>query len=70
MGGEKLPVITVDGPKLTKEQKAELVKSFSEAASKVMGLPVNAMVIIIRETDPENVGVGDCLLCDLRRVKE
>ena len=65
-----MPVITVDSPKLTTEQKAELVKSFSESASKVMGLPVTAMVIIIRETDPENVGVGDCLLCDLRRVKE
>jgi len=64
---KKLPVITIEGPKLTKKQKAELVKSFSESASRVMGLPVDAMVIIIRETDPENVGVGDCLLCDLRR---
>lgn len=62
-----MPVITIDGPKLTKKQKAELVKSFSQAASKVMGLPVDAMVVIIKETDPENVGVGDCLLCDLRR---
>ena len=65
-----MPVITVDGPKLTKKQKAELVKSFSQAASKVMGLPVDAMVVIIKETDPENVGVGDCLLCDLRRAEE
>ncbi len=64
-----MPVITVEGPKLSKEQKAELVKSFSQTASKVMGLPVDAMVVIIRETDPENVGVGDCLLCDLRRTE-
>ena len=31
-----MPVITVEGPKLSKEQKAELVKSFSQTASKVM----------------------------------
>ncbi len=63
-----MPVITVEGPALSKEQKAELVKSFSQTASKIMGIPVNAMVVIIREVGAENVGVGDCLLCDLRRM--
>jgi 4-oxalocrotonate tautomerase len=65
-----MPVITIEGPALSKEQKAELVKSFSQTASKVMGIPVNAMVVIIREVEAENVGVGDCLLCDLRRTEE
>lgn len=65
-----MPVITLDGPKLDKEQKAELVKSFSQTASKVTGLPVDAFIVIIREVDAENVGVGDCLLCDLRRTEE
>jgi 4-oxalocrotonate tautomerase len=59
-----MPVITIDGPKLTKEQKAELVKEFSEAASRIMGLPVEAIITIIREVESENVGVGNCLLCD------
>lgn len=61
-----MPVITVEGPKMTKEQKAELVKSFSETASKIMGLPVEAMVTIIREVESENVGTGNILLCDRR----
>ena len=65
-----MPVITMDGPKLSKEKKAELVREFSQTASKVTGLPVDAMVVIIREVDAENVGVGDCLLCDLRRTEE
>lgn len=59
-----MPVITIDGPKLTKEQKSELVKEFSEAASRIMGLPVEAMITIIREVESENVGTGNCLLCD------
>jgi len=41
-----MPVITIDGPKLTKQQKEELVKTIAESASKIMGLPVEAMVTI------------------------
>ena len=59
-----MPVITIDGPKLTKEQKEKLVKSIAESASEIMGLPVEAMVTIIREVEAENVGVGNILLCN------
>jgi 4-oxalocrotonate tautomerase len=59
-----MPVITVDAPPLNKEQKRELVSSFADTASQVMNLPVSAMVIIIREVESENVGVGNILLCD------
>ncbi len=59
-----MPVITIDTPPLNKEQKRELVNSFAQTASKIIGLPVSAMVIIINEVESENVGVGDTLLCD------
>jgi 4-oxalocrotonate tautomerase len=61
-----MPVITIDGPKLNKEQKAELVKRFSETASEITGISVEAMVIIIREVDSENVGRGNNLLCNIQ----
>jgi 4-oxalocrotonate tautomerase len=57
----------MEGPKLNKDQKAELVKSFSETASKVTEIPVSAMVVIIRELEGENAGVGGCLLCDMKK---
>ena len=63
-GGNDMPVITVDGPKMTKEQKSKLVKAYADTASEIMGIPVSAMVIIIREVEGENVGVGNTLLCD------
>jgi 4-oxalocrotonate tautomerase len=63
-GGNDMPVITVEGPKMSKEQKSKLVKAFAETASEVMGIPVEAMVILIREVEGENVGVGNILLCD------
>jgi 4-oxalocrotonate tautomerase len=59
-----MPVITVDAPSMSKEQKRDLVRSFAESASQVMNLPVSAMVIIIREVESENVGLGNILLCD------
>jgi len=59
-----MPVITLDTPPLSREQKRELVRSFAETGSQIMNLPVSAMVIIIREVESENVGVGDILLCD------
>jgi len=59
-----MPVITIDAPPMNKEQKRELVSSFAKTASQVLNLPVQAMVIIIREVESENVGVGDILLCD------
>ena len=61
-----MPVITIDTPKLTKQQKEKLVKSFAESASEIIGLPVEAMVIIIPENEAENVGIGNILLCDRR----
>ncbi|MCZ3367315.1 MULTISPECIES: 4-oxalocrotonate tautomerase DmpI [Methanobacterium] len=59
-----MPVITIEGPKLTKQQKEELVKTIAESASKIMGLPVEAIVTIIREVEAENVGTGNILLCN------
>jgi 4-oxalocrotonate tautomerase len=59
-----MPVITVDGPKLTKEQKAKLVKEFATIASEVMNMPPQAFVTLIRENEAENVGSGTELLSE------
>lgn len=59
-----MPVITLDGPKLSREQKSALVKEFTKAASRVTNIPEAAFVVILRETDPDNVGVGGQLLSD------
>jgi 4-oxalocrotonate tautomerase len=61
---EKMPVITIEAPVMSKEQKRDLVDKFAKTASEVLKLPVSAMVVIIHEVESENVGVGDILLCD------
>ena len=62
-----MPIIVFEGPKLDKNQKAELIKSFTQIASKVTQIRQEAFSVIIRENDPENVGVGGELLADRRR---
>jgi len=59
-----MPTIFFYGPKLDKEKKREMIKSFTETASKVTGIDKSAFVVYLRESTPENVGVGGELLED------
>ena len=62
-----MPTIQFDGPKMTREQKADLVASFTAAASRVTGIAKQAFVVYIRENEPENVGVGGELLLERKK---
>jgi 4-oxalocrotonate tautomerase len=59
-----MPVITMDGGKLNKEQKAELAKTFTDNAARVTQIPAAAFVVIFRENSRENVATGGVLLAD------
>jgi 4-oxalocrotonate tautomerase len=43
------------------------VAETSASASAAYGLPVEAMVVLIKESQPENVGVGGRLLADRKK---
>ena len=60
-----MPNITFDGPKIDDiGKKRELIKTVTDAAVKAYGLPKQAMIIVIKENNPENVGIGGELLID------
>lgn len=60
-----MPNITFEGPKIEDiGKKRELIKTVTDAAVKAYGLPQQAMVIVIKENNPENVGIGGELLID------
>jgi 4-oxalocrotonate tautomerase len=64
-----MPNITFDGPRIEDiGKKRELIKTVTDAAAKAYGLPRQAMIIVIKENAPENVGIGGELLAD--RAKE
>ncbi|NIS74489.1 MAG: 4-oxalocrotonate tautomerase [Deltaproteobacteria bacterium] len=63
-----MPTIFFYGPKLDKAKSKEMIKSFTETASRLTGIEKSAFVVYLRESTPENVGVGGELLEDrLRR---
>jgi len=60
-----VPTIIVEGPPLADlDKKRRLVAEMSASASAAFGIPAEAMVVIIRENQPQNVGVGGRLLAD------
>lgn len=59
-----MPVITLDIMELDKSQKEELVKEFTEIASKVTGIPADLFYVFINESKKENIGVGGTLLSE------
>ena len=60
-----MPLIVFEGPKMEKEKKLELVRSFADAASRITGIRIEAITTVIHENGPENVGVGGELLVDM-----
>jgi 4-oxalocrotonate tautomerase len=59
-----MPVITIEAAKLSKEQKRELVASLTKSASSIMNTPEQAYVVIVKENDIDNIGVGGILVSE------
>lgn len=53
-----MPVISWEGGKLTKEQKKDLIRKFTEVAAEVTKVPAKFHTVIIREQQDENLGVA------------
>lgn len=66
-GDKDMPEIIFEGPKMEREKKAQLVREFTESASRITGIPQEAFIVLLKENDPENVGVGGQLLADRLR---
>ena len=59
-----MPVITLQGPVMDKQKKAEMIKELTKAAAKVHSLPEEAYVVLLEELKYEDVGFGGKQLPD------
>jgi 4-oxalocrotonate tautomerase len=59
-----MPVITIEAGKLNKEQKRLLVTELTTSASTIMNVPESAFIVLIKESEKENIGLGGKLLSD------
>jgi 4-oxalocrotonate tautomerase len=62
--GEFMPFIQFDGGHMTKEQKMELAKKLTEVSHEVLGIPVEAFSVLIRENSMDNIAAGGKLLSE------
>ena len=59
-----MPVIILEAGKLNKEQKSQLVKEFTNTASKIMNVPEQAFIVLLNENEMDNIGLGGQLLSE------
>lgn len=59
-----MPVINIEAGKLNIDQKRELVKEMTAIASKVMNVPEQAFIVLLKENETENIGLGGQLLSE------
>ena len=59
-----MPTIFFYGPELDVEKKREIIKSFTETASRLTGIDKSAFVVYLRPSSTDMVGVGGELLSD------
>lgn len=57
-----MPVITLEAGSLNKEQKRELIKELTTSASKIMNIPEEAFIVLLKENNTDNIGVGGIML--------
>ena len=62
MGGFAMPFIKLEGGKIDKEKKEELISELTRAASETLGIPKEAFTVLIKENDTDNWGLGGKVL--------
>jgi 4-oxalocrotonate tautomerase len=63
-----MPIITVEGPSIKDmDRKRTFVAKLTNAAVEAFAFPKEKIVILLRETRPDNVGVGGELVSDTRK---
>lgn len=59
-----MPVITLEAGKIKKDQKEQLVKELTSTAAKVLNIPEQAFIVLLKENDMDNIGAGGRLLSE------
>ena len=60
-----MPIINVEGPRISDiEKKRRFAQDLSEVAARYYDMPVEKIILLIKENEPENVAVGGELIAD------
>ena len=59
-----MPYIQMDIASATKEQKKQLIESFTRSASEILGFDESLFYVNIKENNPDNWGIGGVVLSE------
>jgi 4-oxalocrotonate tautomerase len=63
-----MPIITIEGPEIQDlDTRRALVRELTDVAARAYDMPREKMIVLIRESTPDQVAVGGELLADLRK---
>lgn len=57
-----MPFIKLEGGIIDKEKKEKLISEFTRVASETLGIPEDAFIVLIKENEMDNWGVGGKVL--------
>jgi 4-oxalocrotonate tautomerase len=62
---EIMPIISMEGPVIKDlDKKRKLTRLVTEAAAEAYGLPLETIIVTLKENAPDNVSVGGQLIID------
>ena len=65
-----MPFIKLEGGKIDKEKKEKLICEFTRVASETLGIPEDAFIVLIKENEMDNWGIGGKVLTKVLSERE
>jgi len=65
-----MPFIKLEGGKIDKEKKEELISELTRVASETLGIPEDAFIVLIKENEMDNWGTGGKVLSKVLAERE
>jgi 4-oxalocrotonate tautomerase len=59
-----MPVVKIEGSRVSKEQKARIVKEIIPILSEIYNIPEQSFITFIKENELENIGIGNELISE------
>jgi len=69
-GGSMMPFIKLEGGKIDKVKKEELISELTRVASETLGIPEDAFIVLIKENEMDNWGTGGKVLSKVLAERE
>lgn len=57
-----MPFIKFEAGKIDKEKKEKLISEFTRVASETLGIPEESFIVLIKENEMDNWGIGGKVL--------